>query len=308
MSNTGSLRRGGGFTILEMLIVLLISTIVIAVLGTVLATSFRLLRSGETRAQLQGIARNALDYVAGSVETASSIPLADDRDYSWVGLKDDAELPPEGFGIDAEYIVGYPDASDPNIHWYPAGAHISEAWMDRIVVQHKDEYFQLGGSLTRPVTQQDKERTSNMTSFSSSLFRLYVPAKDNMIYYLSDEAHNTQYAAANVLFPHAFSALHRSESFILTHTISLEQRAYTQPNPENPNPGIKSGTIQQIFPPREDPIAGNITRIQFEYFHRVPIWLADPTDPNDAYLEVNAGAGGTEAQDWAEILLRMYMR
>ncbi len=36
--------------------------------------------------------------------------------------------------------------------------------------------------------------------------------------------------------------------------------------------------------------------------------LAGEADPNDAYLEVNAGAGGTEAQDWAEMLLRMYMR
>jgi peptide chain release factor 2 len=36
--------------------------------------------------------------------------------------------------------------------------------------------------------------------------------------------------------------------------------------------------------------------------------LAGEADANDAYLEVNAGAGGTEAQDWAEMLLRMYMR
>ncbi|MGG5812063.1 peptide chain release factor 2 [Falsiroseomonas sp. CW058] len=36
--------------------------------------------------------------------------------------------------------------------------------------------------------------------------------------------------------------------------------------------------------------------------------LSGEADSNDAYLEVNAGAGGTEAQDWAEMLLRMYMR
>jgi peptide chain release factor 2 len=36
--------------------------------------------------------------------------------------------------------------------------------------------------------------------------------------------------------------------------------------------------------------------------------LSGEADPNDAYLEVNAGAGGTDAQDWAEMLLRMYMR
>jgi type II secretory pathway pseudopilin PulG len=292
MSSIKRFRREGGFTILEMLIVLLISTIVITVLATVLATSFRLLRSGETRAQLQGTARNALDYVAASVETAALIPLADDRDYNF---KEDAELAPDGFGIDAEYVVGFPDPSDPDIHWYPAGAHLSEAWMDRIVVQHKDEYFTLGGSLTRPVTQQDKERTENMTSFSTSLFRLYVPARDNMIYYLSDEAHNRQYTAADVFFPHTFGAFHRTESFILTHTIALEQRAYTQANPANPNAGIKSGTPQQIFPPREDPVAGNITRIQFEYFHRVPVWLADPTDPADAYMEDSNDNGDVDS-------------
>jgi peptide chain release factor 2 len=36
--------------------------------------------------------------------------------------------------------------------------------------------------------------------------------------------------------------------------------------------------------------------------------LSGEADMNDAYLEVNSGAGGTEAQDWAQILLRMYSR
>ena len=36
--------------------------------------------------------------------------------------------------------------------------------------------------------------------------------------------------------------------------------------------------------------------------------LSGEADGNDAYLEVHAGAGGTESQDWAEMLLRMYVR
>ncbi len=36
--------------------------------------------------------------------------------------------------------------------------------------------------------------------------------------------------------------------------------------------------------------------------------LSGEVDANDAYLEVHSGSGGTEAQDWAEMLLRMYTR
>jgi peptide chain release factor 2 len=36
--------------------------------------------------------------------------------------------------------------------------------------------------------------------------------------------------------------------------------------------------------------------------------LSGEADSNDCYVEIHAGAGGTEAQDWAEMLLRMYTR
>lgn len=36
--------------------------------------------------------------------------------------------------------------------------------------------------------------------------------------------------------------------------------------------------------------------------------LSGEADANDCYIEINAGAGGTESQDWAAMLRRMYMR
>ena len=41
---------------------------------------------------------------------------------------------------------------------------------------------------------------------------------------------------------------------------------------------------------------------------KVQALLSGEADANDAYLEVHAGAGGTESQDWAEMLMRMYVR
>jgi peptide chain release factor 2 len=36
--------------------------------------------------------------------------------------------------------------------------------------------------------------------------------------------------------------------------------------------------------------------------------FANPMDPNPAFIDIQAGSGGTEAQDWAAMLLRMYLR
>ncbi len=41
---------------------------------------------------------------------------------------------------------------------------------------------------------------------------------------------------------------------------------------------------------------------------KVKALLAGEADANDTYVEINAGAGGTESQDWAEMLQRMYTR
>ena len=46
---------------------------------------------------------------------------------------------------------------------------------------------------------------------------------------------------------------------------------------------------------------------QFNDFE-LEILLSEPYDKNNAILEIHPGAGGTESQDWASMLLRMYTR
>jgi peptide chain release factor 2 len=41
---------------------------------------------------------------------------------------------------------------------------------------------------------------------------------------------------------------------------------------------------------------------------KIDLLLNNPEDSSNAFLNINAGAGGTESQDWANMLLRMYLR
>lgn len=51
-----------------------------------------------------------------------------------------------------------------------------------------------------------------------------------------------------------------------------------------------------------DALEAELARLEFRRM------FSNEMDPNNAYLDIQSGSGGTEAQDWAEILLRMYLR
>jgi len=61
------------------------------------------------------------------------------------------------------------------------------------------------------------------------------------------------------------------------------------------------GVIEEITS-ETDQLAQKLARM------RIEVMLAGPNDSKNAILSIYAGAGGTESQDWAEMLLRMYLR
>ncbi len=67
--------------------------------------------------------------------------------------------------------------------------------------------------------------------------------------------------------------------------------------------------VEENEPSALGDVEGEIERVGREVgrleFQRM---FAGEADPNNAFMDITAGAGGTEAQDWANMLLRMYLR
>ena len=61
-------------------------------------------------------------------------------------------------------------------------------------------------------------------------------------------------------------------------------------------------SLEQEIHSEIDQISSHLERLDFQ------LLLSGDYDKRDALLAIHAGAGGTESQDWAEILLRMYLR
>ncbi|MBV8802392.1 MAG: peptide chain release factor 2 [Gammaproteobacteria bacterium] len=65
---------------------------------------------------------------------------------------------------------------------------------------------------------------------------------------------------------------------------------------ENDNETVNS-IVQEL-----DQAAKTIEALEFQRM------FSGEMDPNNAYMDIQSGSGGTEAQDWAEMILRMYLR
>ncbi len=62
---------------------------------------------------------------------------------------------------------------------------------------------------------------------------------------------------------------------------------------------------EELFEEANKDLDGLTVRLETLEFRRM---FSGQMDENNAYLDIQAGSGGTEAQDWAEMLLRMYLR
>jgi peptide chain release factor 2 len=62
---------------------------------------------------------------------------------------------------------------------------------------------------------------------------------------------------------------------------------------------------QDTFNEAESELAELIKKLEVLEFRRM---FSGPNDANHGYIDIQSGSGGTEAQDWANMLLRMYLR
>jgi prepilin-type N-terminal cleavage/methylation domain-containing protein len=295
-----------GFTLVEMLVVILIVSIVLAVMISVLGSSFEILRTGETKAQLMSDARTALDYVCRDIDSAADIPLAKDRDLN--GWRDetpqDANRTPPDVGYpyqdDGDYAIwriAWPDQN--NLPVVAASYFLSEAWSDRILLSHEAKQYGSGVGLLSPNYANSKELISGGRSDYAeftTLFRLALPVAPldpaagdpaSMPYYLQppDRVFLGSVPLGRIYgYPDVVAAGPHKETAALMEDQFLYFQGSAEPH--------RSGRI---------PVATNITRIKFEYLHEVPVYTSRVLNGNVelAYQNLDDGSINWRSPFWA---------
>jgi prepilin-type N-terminal cleavage/methylation domain-containing protein len=269
--------NAAGFTLVEVLVVVLIASIVLIVLASVLGSSFEILRTGETRAQLNSNARVALEYVSDDIKSATAIPISFDRDLN--GFVD--EDPVYGYDEQAYWRVAAWDSST-NTWATNTSYWFSEAWGDRIMLTHDSTVNVSGQNVTNrsfSIPKVLRTRPDLKVVEYNSFFRLAIPASNDMPYYLASEWDRdgdgdidqvdlrntgtsnpaTQFDGVGEIqgYPDVVSVGPYKETAALIEDLF----GYTR----------EPGPVTRI---RQIPIASNITRIKFEYLHYVPVYFS----------------------------------
>lgn len=284
------LRQARGFTLVEILVVVFIASIVMAVLVSVLGTSFEILRAGETKAQMMSEGRAALDYLCKDIETGSYIPLSKDRDLN--GWRDEVPDTTLGYSEDAIWRVAWRDAD--NIPIVAASYFLSEAWSDRMMVAHDSAQYGASSGLLSPNFSNAKELISGGRSdYASytSFFRLALPVAPvdpaagspaDMPYYLQppERVFGGSVPAGRIYgYPDVVAAGPHKE----TCTLMQDMFLYYSNNEVRRNARI--------------PIASNITRIKFEYLHEVPVYSSRVVNGNVEVAYQNLADGSVTWRD-----------
>jgi prepilin-type N-terminal cleavage/methylation domain-containing protein len=281
-----------GFTLVEVLVVLVIASIVLVVLGSVLGSSFEILRTGESRAQLNSNVRAALEYMSDDITSASMIPLSFDRDLN--GVPDEYDYTDWGTDEHARWRMAFQGTQGLVLftnYW------ISEAWSDRLQTVHDRSMIVDGQSVENRSFSMPKAIRSGADKVADyrSFLRLAIPANAQMPYYLAQEtdwdgdgivdARNTGFSGGQIAgYPGLVPVGPRKESSVLLQDLYYRYR--------------DEDVIRRV---RQMPISSNITRVKFEYLHEVPVYLSrvDGGDLEIAYQIFDPGNSDHGSVIWA---------
>jgi len=263
---------------MEMMVVLLIASIVLLILGVLAKATFDVMKTGESRSQLNNSAKLALDYIARDIETATSIPPMNDRNLNGV-IDDDVD----DHDINATWILGEEVSGGIVI---PTNYAMSEAFSDHLKLTHASEYrVSLDRAIVSEILSPPKNlkiqgmRVANYDSY----YRLVVPTTTDFPYYLSTYPYNR---VAIAYYPQSVAIGFRDETAVLTQDLTLRYRAYETGG--DPNPGVEPVPGYYVYRYLNQPVGTNITRVRFEYFMEVPVYKAN-SDGDVAYRNLNTG-------------------
>jgi len=264
-------KKTGGFTLLEMLVVLLISSIVLLVLGVMAKSTFEIMRTGESRSQLNNSAQLTLDYLGRDIETATSIPPMNDRNLT--GIPDDDVREHDQA---ARWILGYEVGTS---FYMPTNYAMSEAFSDHVKLSHSSEYrIGFDASIISEALSPPKDlkiqgmRVVNFDSY----YKVAIPTVDAP-YYMSTISYNRTYIPAE-RYPQSVALGFRDETAVLTQDLDIRYRPYEAAGESNVGIEYERSSAEMgdyVYRFHNQPIGTNITRLRLEYFMEVPVYKVD---------------------------------